>query len=75
MQRLINQLTFGTSRGMTKPAEPSMHEQCWYTCKTEVETKHWILNTHAFRKEHMYTILKYLSFSPGEKLILMFSKN
>ncbi len=23
-------ITFGTSSGITKPAEPSLHEQCWY---------------------------------------------
>ncbi len=33
-EKVFDQLTFGTSCSMTKPAEPFLHEQCRYTCKT-----------------------------------------
>ncbi len=36
-KKLLDQLTFGTSCSMTKPAEPSLHEQCRYSCKAEAE--------------------------------------
>ncbi len=35
---VLNQLTSGTSGSMTKPAEPSMREQCLYICKPEAAT-------------------------------------
>ncbi len=31
-EEILDQLTFGTSCGMTKLAEPSLHEQCRYVC-------------------------------------------
>ncbi len=34
-EKVLDKLTFGTSCGMSKPAEPSLHEQCWYACKAE----------------------------------------
>ncbi len=38
-KKVLDQLTFGTSRGMTKPVELSLHEQCRYACKAEVATQ------------------------------------
>ncbi len=38
-EKVLDLLTFGTSYGMTKPAEPSLHEQCWYACKAEDGTQ------------------------------------
>ncbi len=32
---VLDQFTVGASCGITKPAEPSLHEQCRYTCKAE----------------------------------------
>ncbi len=32
-------LAFGKSCSMTKPAEPSLYEQCRYTCKAEAATQ------------------------------------
>ncbi len=37
-EKVLDQLTFGTTCGMTKPAEPSLHEQCRYACKAEAAT-------------------------------------
>ncbi len=34
-EKVLDQLTFGTFCSMAKPAEPSLHEQCRYTCKAE----------------------------------------
>ncbi len=39
MEKVLDQLTFGTSRSMTKPAEPSLHELHRYTCKAEDGTQ------------------------------------
>ncbi len=38
-EKVLEQLTFGTSCGMTKPAESSLHEQCRYACKAEAATQ------------------------------------
>ncbi len=38
-EKVIDQLTFGRPCSMTKPAEPSLHEQCRYTCKAEAATQ------------------------------------
>ncbi len=38
-EKVLDQLTFGTPCIMTKPAEPSLHEQCRYTCKAEAATQ------------------------------------
>ncbi len=38
-KKFLDQLTFGTSCGMTKPAGPSLHEQCRYACKAEAATQ------------------------------------
>ncbi len=38
-EKVLDKLTFGTSCGMTKPAEPSLHEQCRYACKAEAATQ------------------------------------
>ncbi len=35
----FDQLTFGTSCGMTEPAEPSLHEQCRNACKGEAASQ------------------------------------
>ncbi len=37
--KVLDQLTFGTSCDMTKPAEPSLHEQCRYACKAAAATR------------------------------------
>ncbi len=34
-EKVLDKLTFGTSCGMSKPAEPSLHEQCRNACKGE----------------------------------------
>ncbi len=38
-EKALDQLTFGASYNMTKPAEPSLHKQCRYTCRTEAATQ------------------------------------
>ncbi len=38
-EKVLHQLTFGTSCGMTKPVEPSLHEQCRYACQAEAATQ------------------------------------
>ncbi len=37
-ENVLDKLTFGTSCGMSKQAEPSLHEQCRYACKAEAAT-------------------------------------
>ncbi len=39
LEKVIDQLTFGTSCSMTKPAKPSLHEQCRYACTAEAATQ------------------------------------
>ncbi len=34
-EKVLDKLTFGMSCGMSKPAEPSLHEQCQYACTAE----------------------------------------
>ncbi len=38
-EKVFDQLTFGTSTCMSKPAEPSLHEQCRYIFKSEATTQ------------------------------------
>ncbi len=38
-KKVLEQLSFGMSCSITKPSEPSLHEQCRYTCKAEAATQ------------------------------------
>ncbi len=38
-EKVLDKLTFGTSCGMSKPAEPSLHEQFRYACKATASSR------------------------------------
>ncbi len=44
-EKVLDQLTFGTSCGMTEPTEPSLHKQCRYTCEAETARQFHVVNS------------------------------
>ncbi len=47
-EKVLDHLTFGTSCGMFKPAEPSLHEQCRFTYKAEAEMQFQIASNRPY---------------------------
>ncbi len=65
-EKVLDQLPFGTSSSMTKPAQPSLHEQCRYTCKAEAATQFhglWFVFMLIFPEQLTIALCVYLAFA------------